>query len=323
MQGRNFIRKTDEKKQIIERRNTRQFVKLYKRIANDLINLTQKGNNIDFARTFANYQPDYIYLFRNIFQDVKQAGFGFEIRKQLNFNTRNIIEIKKSISIPEDEQEDVNELFDNEYTLLINNKTEELANNEFIQSEARYFENIYNKSIQQHNDFIQLIKGDLQEVNSNLGAFALLFGLSRQDVKRKRILEQKQKALTKKLQDLQSNRQKGALKQFKRSLEDKIPIRSQSNTEYATGQATSNIKELEYTAITSLAQARDSVKKIWWENTQFLGGSPRENHLALSGTTSQNGLFNLAGYNIPAPRDASLPISETARCRCEVEYKVT
>ena len=61
-QGRKFIREIDTTKQKIESRYTREFVRLYKRIGNDLINLLQKNQSINFQETFQNYQPDYIYI---------------------------------------------------------------------------------------------------------------------------------------------------------------------------------------------------------------------------------------------------------------------
>ena len=322
-QGRNFMRATNEKKEIIERRNTRQFNKLYRRVANDLINLIQGGKSIDFTRTFENYRPDYIFLFRGIFQDVREAGFGFEIRKQLNFNSSSIVEIKKNITIPEDEQESVNDKFDEEYTLLLNNKTEDLANDEFIRSEARYFENLYNNSIKEHEEFKEVIRNDIQETNNKLLELSIILGLTSAERERQRILQKKRDALQQQLEKLQTNRNKEVLKQFKDKLEEKIPVRSQGNTQYATGQATSEIKELEYATVVSIAEARNRLKKIWWENTQFIGGTPRDNHLALSGTQANSqGDFYVGGYYVPKPRDPSLPAEESVRCRCEVEYRV-
>ena len=172
-QSRNFIRKTDEKKRIIEARHTRQFVKLYKRIGNDLINIIQRQNNINYNTFFANYKPDYIYLFRTIYQDVKASGFGFEIRKQLNFNSNNIIEVKAE-TISEQEQEIINDYFDIAYTTLLNNDTENLANDNFIQSEARYFENIYNNSIQDYTTYKQSLQTELQDTTSKLLTLSVL-----------------------------------------------------------------------------------------------------------------------------------------------------
>jgi hypothetical protein len=51
-QGRQFVREIDATKQKIESRYTREFVRLYKRIGNDLINLLQKNQSINFQETF-------------------------------------------------------------------------------------------------------------------------------------------------------------------------------------------------------------------------------------------------------------------------------
>lgn len=335
-QGRNYIQTTNEKKEIIERRNTRHFNKLYRRIANDLINLIQTGRGIDFTRIFENYRPDYIFLFRGIFQDVREAGFGFEIRKQLNFNLSNIIEIKKNIAISEDDQERINDKFDEEYTLLLNNRTEELANNDFIRSEARYFENLYNDSIKEHEEFKEVIRNDIQETNSKLLELSIILGLTSAERERQRILQKKRDALKQQLEELQTNRNKEVLRQFRDKLEEKTPIRSESNTQYATGQATSQIKELEYNTIkqsnvkevgaviTGGKLLIDRIKKKWWEKSRFVPkATPRTNHVALSGTYSDaNGNFYVGGYQIPHPRYTTLPPEESVNCRCEVEYIV-
>jgi hypothetical protein len=75
--------------------------------------------------------------------------------------------------VEEEEQEKVNDLFDEKYTLLLNNRTEELANNDFTNSEAKYFENLYTKSIGNYEEFIE---GQRRE-QATLGAelLALLF----------------------------------------------------------------------------------------------------------------------------------------------------
>jgi hypothetical protein len=322
-EGRRFMRRTNTLKEGIEKRNTRQFVRFYKRIANDLINFAQTEQTINFLNLFQNYQPDYIFLFRNIYQDVKDVGFGFEIRKQLNFNKRNIIEIKQE-TIPENEQEQVNDAFDLAYSTLLNNRTEELANDQFIASEARYFENIYNNSVQDYVEFTQATQEDLQQTQSKLFALGAATALTAKQKKEQRILRRREEALQDKVTDLQTNRKQEVNKAFKRNLEEKIPIRSQGNTQYATGQATSEVKELEFQTIATIAAIQDRIEKRWWENSQFIfGAEPRDNHLRLSGSTSQNGVFNVGGTLVPRPRDPALPIEESAYCRCEVEYRVT
>lgn len=324
MQGRTFIRRTDEKKQIIELRNTKQFAKLYKRIANDLINILQKQQRIDFYPIFTNYKSDYIFLFRNIYQDVCEAGFGFEIRKQFNFNKNNIIEIKAE-PVSKEEQEIINDYFDIEYTKLLNNDTETLVNNEFIQSEAKYFESIYNNSIQDYTKYKDNLQKELQQTQGNLLELSILLGLTQIQREKERILQTRQEAISKQLQDIQQNENKEILKQFKNKIEEKIDIRSQSNTEYGTGQATSKIKELEYSSIKTLGVLANRVQKIWWEKSQFIfGATPRHNHLAISGSQANSqGDFQVSIYQVPYPRHTSLPPEESARCRCEIEYVVS
>lgn len=319
LQGRAYIRNLDEKKQIIEKRNTRLFQKLYKRIANDLINLLTKNQNVNFTTIFQNYQPDYIFLFRNIYQDVKEAKIGTEIRQQLNFNKRNFIEVK-NLNVPMEEQDSVNDTFDEEYTKLLNNRTEELANADFINSEARYFENLVNNSVNSYNNYTTTLQNDLQETRSSLLELSFILSLTKVQKERQKILAKRQEKLQSELQNLQDNKPKEINKIFKKQVQEKIPTRSKGNAEYGTGQATSEIKELEKTVVT--ATLASIIEKVWWERTQFLGGTPRENHLALNGTSSNNGLFNLGGYTVERPRSPELPIEETAYCRCEVEYRV-
>ena len=67
--GERFIFKIDAKKKEIENRHIREFNKLYRSIGNDLINIVTNSGGVDFKTIIQNYKPDYIYIFRRIFQD--------------------------------------------------------------------------------------------------------------------------------------------------------------------------------------------------------------------------------------------------------------
>lgn len=332
-QGERFIREIDKIKQQIEAKNIKEFNALYKRIGNDLINLLQKNANINFQQVLENYKGDYVFLFRKIFQDVKK-NLGYGIRKDLNFNLDNQI-ILKAQTVDTEDQIKINDLFDEKYTLFLNNETEALINDNFIESEAKYFGDGYTQSIEAFNTFIE--KQKQQEKDYTTELMLLLFATN-PDKRRRTFLEKQTEALKKQIETLQQNRQREVLKQYTDFLKEKIPVRSQSNTEYATGQASSQIREIEYQAIKeSQVQEKpvartvittrflaDRIKKVWWEKSQFIAGAkPRINHLAISGTQSNSqGNFYVSGYEVPHPRHSNLPRSETARCRCEIEYDV-
>ena len=327
--GANFIREIDKTKQIIEARYTREFIRLYKRIGNDLINLLQKNQSINFQETFKNYTPDYVYLFRNIFNDTKKE-LGDGIRTKLNFNLSNQV-LLKSVVVDETEQEKVNDLFDEKYTLFLNNRTEELANNDFTNSEANYFENLYKKSIGMYDDFIAGQRQEQSTLGTELLALLLLVNPTSSEKKRIRYLQRRTEALRVNTDKLIQQRSKTVLNYYKETLQEKIPVRSQSNAQYGTGQASSEIRETEYQAIKeSNAQTSSGVlvaslsKKVWWERSQFIiGATPRDGHLAISGSQADSqGNFYVGGYEVPTPRHYNLPASESARCRCEVEYVI-
>lgn len=340
--GERFITKIDAIKKEIEARHIREFNKLYRRIGNDLINIVTNSGSIDFTAIIQNYKPDYIYIFRRIFQDAKESGMGFEIRSQFNFNKRNIIELKsvelKSVEVPKEEQDKVNNKFDILYTLLVNNKTEQLANNDFIQSEATYFENAYKNA---QGDYITDINKIKEETNKLRNELLFLAGATLiSEIQKRKAKQKRLEVLDKQLERVQQDAKTETVKKFKSQLEKKIPIRSQSNAEYGTGKASGEIRNAEYQAVKesgALEVAKpnlvtfttgklliDRVKKIWWEKSQFIrGAKPRQNHLYVSGNQSNNqGNFFVAGYEIPHPRHESLPASESVRCRCEVEYVV-
>jgi len=335
--GERFIRKIDATKKAIEEKYQIEFVRLYKRIGNDLINLLQRNQSINFNEVFQNYKGDYIYLYRNIFQDVKKQ-LGYEIREKLNFNL-GLQVLLKSITIDITEQEKVNDIFDEKYTLLLNNETERLANDNFIQSEATYFSNLYNNAVDNFNKFIEAQKQQEQKFNFELVSLLLLNTQSQRDKQRIRYLQKQTEALKQNIQKFTEQKQKETLRQYKDILQEKIPVRSQDNAEYGTGQASSIIREVEYESIkesnatikqpttipiATIITLASLVKKTWWERSQFIfGASPRINHLALSGTQANSqGDFNVSGYLVPRPRDYSLPVEESVRCRCEVEYEV-
>lgn len=335
--GERFIFKIDAIKKEIESRHAREFNKLYRRIGNDLINIVTNTASVNFKTIIQNYKPDYIYIFRRIFQDARESGMGFEIRNQFNFNKRNIIELK-SIEVPKEEQDKVNNKFDVLYTLLLNNKTEELANDEFIQSEATYFENAYNDAQGDYINDVNKIKEESNKLRNELLFLAgatLISEIAKRKAKQKRL-----EVLDKQLERIQKDGKTETVKKFKSQLEKKIPTRSQSNAEYGTGKASSEIRNTEYQAVkesgaSEVSKPRlvtfttgklliDRVKKIWWEKSQFIrGAKPRQNHLSISGNQSdKQGNFFVAGYEVPHPRHESLPASESIRCRCEVEYVV-
>ena len=186
--GERFITKIDGIKKEIEARHTREFNKLYRRIGNDLINIVANSGSVDFRTIIQNYKPDYIYIFRRIFQDAKESGMGFEIRSQFNFNKRNIIELK-SVEVPKEEQDKVNNKFDVLYTLLLNNKTEQLANDDFIQSEATYFENTYKNAQGDYTDDVNKIKEESNKLRNELLFLAgatLISEIAKRKAKQKR-----------------------------------------------------------------------------------------------------------------------------------------
>jgi hypothetical protein len=341
--GERFITKIDAIKKEIEARHIREFNKLYRRIGNDLINIVTNSGSIDFKTIIQNYKPDYIYIFRRIFQDAKEVGMGFEIREQFNFNKRNIIELKsvelKSVEVPKEEQDKVNNKFDILYTLLVNNKTEQLANDDFIQSEATYFENTYKNAQGDYTADVNKIKEESNKLRNELLFLAgatLISEIQKRKTKQKRL-----EVLDKQLERVQKDAKTETVKKFKNQLEKKIPIRSQSNAEYGTGKASGEIRNAEYQAVKESGASEvakpnivtlttgklliDRVKKIWWEKSQFIrGAKPRDNHRAISGSQSnEQGNFFVSYYEVPHPRHESLPASESVHCRCEVEYVVS
>jgi len=335
--GERFIFEIDAKKKEIENRHIREFNKLYRRIGNDLINIVTNSGSMDFKTIIQNYKPDYIYIFRRIFQDARESGMGFEIRSQFNFNKSNIIELK-SVEVPKEEQDKVNNKFDILYTLLVNNKTEQLANDDFIQSEATYFENAYNDAQGDYTNDVNKIKEETNKLRNELLFLAcarLISEIAKRKAKQKRL-----EVLDKQLERIQKDAKTETVKTFKNQLEKKIPTRSQSNAEYGTGKASSEIRNAEYQAIKESGASEvakpspftftrgklliDRIKKTWWDKTQFIAGAkPRDNHLAISGSQSNSqGNFFVGGYEVPTPRHESLPLKESVRCRCEVEYVV-
>ncbi|NBP03388.1 MAG: hypothetical protein EBU90_25530 [Proteobacteria bacterium] len=334
--SRRFILKIDAIKQEIENRHKREFVKLYRSIGNDLINIVTNTNNASFNGIIQNHKPQYTALFHKIFQNAKENGMGFEIRKQFNFNKRNIIELK-SVEVPKTEQDKVNNRFDVLYTVLINTKPQELISNDFLESETKYFENLYTNA---QEDYIKYVNDIEKKINQTRTELLLLAGaVLASQIQRRKNLQKQLETFEKQLVTVRENAKTETVKQFKNQLETKIPVRSQSNAEYGTGQASSEIREAEYQAfkesgateapspssggvVAGLLASR--IQKVWWEKSQFIRGSqPRINHLAISGSQAdRQGNFYVSGYEVPHPRHSSLPASESARCRCEVEYIV-
>lgn len=335
--GKRFIFKIDAIKKEIENRYTREFNNLYRSIGNDLINIVTNTNNTNFNGIIQNYKPDYSSIFRKIFQNAKENGMGFEIRSQFNFNKRNIIELK-SVEVPKEEQDKVNNRFDVLYTILLNTKPQEMVSNDFLESEATYFGKLYENA---QGDYVKYVNDIEEKINETRTELLLLAGaVLASQIQRRKNLQKQLETFEKQLKRVQENGKIETIRLFKKQLQDKIPTRSQSNAEYGTGQASSDIRETEYQAFKQSGAVEtpkpssagvvvagllvDSVKKVWWEKSQFIAGAkPRQNHLAISGSQSNSqGNFFVGGYEVPHPRHSNLPASESARCRCEAQYLV-
>ena len=335
--GKRFIFKIDAIKKEIENRHKREFDKLYRSIGNDLINIVTNTDNTNFNSIIQSYKPDYSSIFRKIFQNAKENGMGFDIRNQFNFNKRNIIELK-SVEVPKEEQDKVNNSFDVLYTILLNKKPQEMVSNNFLESEVKYFNNIYENA---QGDYVKYVNDIQKKINETRTELLLLAGaVLASQIQRRKNLQKQLETFDKQLKRVQENGKTETIKLFKNQLQEKIPTRSQSNAEYGTGQASSDIREAEYQAFKQSGATEapkpssagvvvagllaNRVKKIWWEKSQFISSAkPRQNHLAISGSTSNNsGNFYVSGYEVPHPRHSSLPASESVRCRCEAQYLV-
>ena len=338
-QGEAFIYKIDALKKEIEARHIREFNKLYRRIGDDLINIVTNANTFDFKQIIQNYKPDYIYIFGRIYQDVKENGLGFGIRKQLNFSGRNIIELK-SIAVEKEGQIIINNRFDVLYTTLLNDNRTKLVDN-LLESEATYFEGLYTNAQKQYVQYLQNIQKETDKTNAEL--FLLAGAILKSDIAKRKLLQKRLETLTKQFARVRNEAKIETVKQFKAELQNNIPNRSESNAEYGVGRASSEIREAEYQAIKQ-SQVReaippqitpaeqitagrflvDRIKKVWWEKSQFIkGAKPRQNHLSISGSEADSqGNFYVGGYETPHPRYENLPAKESVRCRCEVEYQV-
>jgi hypothetical protein len=337
-----FIETINSEKNILEARHKRAFIKLYTRIGNDLINLAQRGRPINFAQVFQNYKADYIYLFRSIYADVN-LSFGFGIRKDLNFSAKNKFEIKSvQISVSSTDQQTINHIYDDKYTPLLNNQTEELANNDFINSEAQYFENIYNNSVKDQATFVEKQNDDANKIGVEILALLLLLRnstITKVQKEQLRRLQKRKEAIEKKLDDIAKNKIVSISKTFKTKLEEKMDIRAEGNAVYGVNKGTSEIRELEYQSIkeSGVSVEKPTVKptlivtptkialislitKVWRHRSIR---NPRVVHVALDGgQPDSSGFFFVNGYIASVPRDKRLPASESVNCRCEIEYVV-
>ena len=243
------------------------------------------------------------------------------------------------MEVPKEEQDKVNNSFDVLYTILLNTKPQEMVSNDFLESEAKYFGEIYQDA---QGDYVKYVNNIQEKINETKAEILLLAGaLLTSQIQRRKNLQKQLEAFEKQLVKVQENAKIETIKLFKKQLQDKIPVRSQSNAEYGTGQASSEIREAEYQAFKQSGAVEtpkpsiaggvvvgkllvDSIKKIWWEKSQFIrGAKPRQNHLSISGNQSdKQGNFFVGGYEVPHPRHSNLPASESARCRCEAQYLV-
>lgn len=321
-----FIVQINKVKNRIERQYQTEFNVLYKRIANDILNLTKTNQNIDYKEIFNNYKPDYIAIFRKIFSEVNRQ-LGWDVRKKLNFKRQGSIEIKSNIQVPIDTQDKINTQYNKEYTYLLNNYTENMVNDDFIKSESDAFEKLYTDSVNEIHTFLDKQK---QERDKYIAALAGLSLLIPSQAKRYKLLDKQQQALEKQIQDMQDNLNAKIRETYKSKLQKKADVKAQQNSEYVVSKATKEIRGLENNVVENSNETanivgasillREAFVKIWRNLSQYYPkANPRPLHLALDGVkANEDGLWNVEGI-MSVPHGDNLGPDQNANCRCEYE----
>lgn len=129
----------------------------------------------------------------------------------------------------------------------------------------------------------------------------------------KKKIQDKIKKLSEQKENLQNNKNKITADNIEKIIRDKGVARSELISSQNVGMAQSFAQNKEAQLIDqNIPEA--TIKKKW---QAILDSRTRDTHVAADGqTVGVNAKFTVGGYLAEYPRDPSLPIDETANCRC-------
>jgi hypothetical protein len=324
----------DQERAEIEAVYTPQFRKIFNHMAAEAKTFYLAKNYVPAREISEQYYPEFLKIIREA-QRAAIKHFGFDMRQQgeqkgykfktekhkalIDYELRSKDEqgeITALLLLLEQEQvEKINAQFALDSAVFINKNGEEQAN---------YVEQTNEKELNQAQATSLILfaaqkntlTDNIEKLRRNLATerFNVILGQSPSiSEARKLAMQEKINRLEKELEELIKNQKKIVADNIEKIFKDKGVARSELISSQNVGMAQSFAQNKEAQLIQQNIPEAEIKKK--WES--ILDSRTRDTHVVADGqTVAINAKFTVGGHLAEYPRDPSLPIEETANCRC-------
>lgn len=322
------IQEIDLTKYQIQAKYTPLFKKIFYHMAADAKSLYLVDKRINAEQLAKNYNPEFLTVIRNAQRETIKV-FGFDLReegeskKNLKFKTEKYkalidyhIESKDIEQISNiDAIEKINRQFGLDAALFVANSSEEQVayiyetNVKEISDAERLAIILFFQQQGALRKKIEIMQNDLRRLEFE----GMLGGSQAIAAAKKKRLREKIASTEAQLQDLLKNKDNFIANKIQTNIESHAPSRSELIASQNVGMAESWSRNKEASLINqNIPELK--IKKKW---QSILDNRTRPTHIVADNqVVGQNEKFNVGGHKADFPRDPSLPIEETANCRC-------
>lgn len=311
-----FAKEIDSRRKRIETKFTRRIRDILKNISRDAANLFFATGNIESQELAANYTPEFVSVARDIMRETAKE-FGYDLREQYFDPFDKSFYLKADnldILLSDDDLEKINREFATEMLLFVANESEKQAL--YIQNtNFKQIDEAKQKVILQNARKIQILQENIFKINSqlsNLSIRELITGIKDERID---ILEDRKEKLQRFLLELQENQRRNIAQGIKEELDKKSESRAELISSQISGLAEGFARENELIKLGILIENQGiELGKEW---IGILDNKIRPSHAIATGqVVKYDKKFTVGGFQASYPRDNSLPIGETANCRC-------
>lgn len=309
--------------QAIDARRRKIENKFAPKIKNVLHNLNQDAydlflstGNYNSQELAENYTPEFISIIREIMRFTAKE-FGFDMRKYRIKNIQKSFYVKADnldILLTDEELREVNRQFAREMLIFVANESEKQAL--YIQNtNFKQLDEAKQKAILRTAQKIQNLEEMILNIDFKINDLIVREFINNESNELIDILEERKAKLQRFLDELQNNQREVIAKEIKDDLVSKEEGRASLIASQVSGMTEGNARESELLKLAIIAENQGiALQKEW---IGILDDRIRQTHRLASGQKVLiNEKFNVGGFPCSYPRDPSLPISETANCRC-------
>lgn len=320
------IKRIDSLKSKLEADFQIRIKKVFSNMAKDAGALYKATGRLPTQSLASNYSPEFLKEIRDIYRKTIKE-FGFEQRAKLKKSKNLDFEIEKKLltfeydiehkqeAISSNQLEKVNNDFLLNSSLFVANESEEQVN--FIEdTNTKELTDIEKVAIAAFFLNESRLINDINNLAIKINQLDSLSSEAIRDAKKKELQKQLDLA-NEELRKLRVN--KNVFVGDK--IEEEINKRAISRSDLIATQNVGNAESWARNEEAALLAATLSIQltKEW---SAILDGHTRINHATADGQkVPVNQKFIVGGYQADRPRDSSLPIEETANCRCVALYK--